>query len=81
MSVEVRKEDLTVIAKAKKILVETTSGALRQTSLMQMATATELNTRSHLAHAEVGVLVKRLALVRRWLSLDLAQRLSCNMEN
>jgi len=43
-------------------LVETTSGGVDQTySLVQVATASKLQTRVDLAHAEVVVLVKRLA--------------------
>merc|ERR550532_1029014 len=62
MTVNARAEELKVIAEAKKILVETTSGAVDQTYLfMQVAAASKLQTRTDLAHAEVVVLVKRLA--------------------
>jgi len=62
MTVNARAEELKVIAEAKKILVETTSGVVDQTySLVQVATASKLQTRVDLAHAEVVVLVKRLA--------------------
>merc|ERR1719468_594617 len=53
-----RKEELAVIAKAKKILTDSTSGAEGQTySLLQTA----LSSRSDLARAEVVTLVKQLA--------------------
>jgi len=62
MTVKAREEELKVIAEAKKILVETTSGGVDQTySLLQVATASRLQTRADLAHAEVVALVKRLA--------------------
>jgi len=62
MTVKAREEELKVIAEAKKILVETTSGGVDQTySLLQVATSSRLQTRADLAHAEVVALVKRLA--------------------
>jgi len=62
MTVNARAEELKVIAEAKKILVETTSGATKQTySLVQVAVASKLKAHTDLAHAEVVVLVKRLA--------------------
>jgi len=62
MTVKAREEELKVIAEAKKILMETTSGGVDQTySLLQVATASRLQTRADLAHAEVVALVKRLA--------------------
>merc|ERR1719219_3249736 len=62
MTVNARAEELKVIAEAKKILVETTSGATKQTySLVQVAVASKLKTHADLAHAEIVVLVKRLA--------------------
>jgi len=62
MTVKARTEELKVIAEAKKILMETTSGASDQTySLFQVTVKSRLQTRSDLAHAEVVVLVKRLA--------------------
>merc|ERR550532_1285819 len=61
-TVTARAEELKVIAEAKKILVETTSGAVEQTySLLQVTVASKLQTHADLAHAEVIVLVKRLA--------------------
>merc|ERR1712008_406456 len=62
MTVKAREEELKVIAEAKKILVETTSGGVDQTySLLELSAASKLQTRTDLAHAEVVVLVKRLA--------------------
>merc|ERR1719192_1344948 len=62
MTVQAREEELKVIAEAKKILVETTSGGVDQTySLLEVSAASKLQTRADLAHAEVVVLVKRLA--------------------
>jgi len=69
MTVQARAEELKVIAEAKKILVETTSGAVDQTySLLQMAA---VRTGADLAQAEVVTLVKRLA--RQHHSAALAQ--------
>merc|ERR1719242_977921 len=62
LTVAARAEELKVIAEAKKILMETTSGAADQTySFVQVAVASKLRTHADLAHAEVVVLVKRLA--------------------
>lgn len=62
MTVKAREEELKVMAEAKKILMETTSGGVDKTySLLQVATASRLQTRADLAHAEVVALVKRLA--------------------
>merc|ERR1712156_486607 len=72
MTVKARTEELKVIAEAKKILVETTSGGVDQTySLMELSATSKLQTRADLAHAEVVVLVKRLA--RQHHSAALAQ--------
>jgi len=63
-TVKSRNEELNAIATAKKILSETSSGAVSQTySLLQVATQTssKLQTRADLAHAEVVSLVKKLA--------------------
>jgi len=57
-----RAEELEVLAKAKQILSETTSGAVEETySFLQTATAVRLRTRADLAHAEVVSLIKNLA--------------------
>jgi len=62
MTVNARAEELKVIAEARKILVETTSGAVEQTySLLQTALHSRLHTQADLAQAEVVTLVKRLA--------------------
>merc|ERR1712129_625347 len=72
MAVKARAEELKVIAEAKKILVETTSGAVEQTySLLQMEAQSRLHTDADLAQAEVVTLVKRLA--RQQHSAALAQ--------
>jgi len=63
-TVKSRTEELTAIATAKKILAETSSGAVSQTySLLQVAskTASKLETRADLANAEIVGLVKKLA--------------------
>merc|ERR1719166_202289 len=61
LTVKARAEELKVIAEAKKILVETTSGAESQTYSFLQVFSSRLQTRADLAHAEVVVLVKRLA--------------------
>jgi len=62
MTVNARAEELKVIAEAKKILVETTSGAVEQTySFLQMVAHSRLHTDADLAQAEVVTLVKKLA--------------------
>merc|ERR1719367_1976602 len=72
MTVNARTEELKVIAEAKKILVETTSGAVEQTySFLQMAVHSRLHTEADLARAEVVTLVKKLA--RQQHSAALAQ--------
>merc|ERR1719498_1507675 len=55
-TVKSRKEELTAIATAKKVLEETSSGAVEQSySLMQVSsrTASKMQTRADLANAEV----------------------------
>jgi len=57
-TVAARDEELKVIAQARKILTDTSSGAVEQTySLLQM----KMSTRADLAGAEVVTLVKKLA--------------------
>merc|ERR1719214_413772 len=57
-----RAEELTAIATAKKILSETSSGAVGQTySFIQTVTKSTLSTRTDLANAEIVGLVKKLA--------------------
>jgi len=63
-TVKSRTEELTAIATAKKILSETSSGAVSQSySLLQVSaqSASKLQTRADLANAEVVRLVKKLA--------------------
>merc|ERR1719395_354372 len=63
-TVKSRNEELNALATAKKILGETSSGAVSQTySLLQVSsqTVSKLQTRADLANAEVVGLVKKLA--------------------
>jgi hypothetical protein len=61
-TVKSRTEELNAIATAKKILSETSSGAVSQSySFVQVASASKLETRADLANAEVVGLVKKLA--------------------
>jgi len=82
LTVNARVEELKVIAEAKKILMETTSGATEQTySLLQVTVKSRLQTRSDLAHAEVVVLVKRLARETHSAALaQLASRVSAVLQ-
>jgi len=82
LTVNARVEELKVIAEAKKILVETTSGASEQAySLLQVTVKSRLQTRSDLAHAEVVVLVKRLARETHSAALaQLASRVSAVLQ-
>merc|ERR1719183_3018478 len=57
-----RTEELTALATAKKILMETSSGAVSQTySLLQMKAGSQMRSRTDLANAELVSLVKKLA--------------------
>merc|ERR1719486_627134 len=63
-TVKSRTEELTAIATARKILKETSSGAVSQSySFVQLASqsASKLQTRTDLANAEIVRLVKKLA--------------------
>jgi|Transcript_31383 hypothetical protein len=65
-TVAARTEELKIIATAKKILTESTSGAVEQTySLLQTASfskaVSQLHTRADLANSEVIALIKKLA--------------------
>jgi len=79
-----RTEELTAIATAKKILKETSSGAVGQTySFMQLVhtqatrTGSSLQTRADLANAEIINLVKKLAREQHSAALaQLASRIS-----
>jgi len=61
-TVRSRTEELAVIAQAKKILQETTGGAVEQSySFLQLQGTSRLFARSDLANAEVVAMVKKLA--------------------
>merc|ERR1719336_3415143 len=61
-TVKSRKEELAAVAEAKKIITESTSGAVSQTySFMQVGSRMQLKTRLDLARAEVVTMVKKLA--------------------
>merc|ERR1719393_647714 len=61
-TVKSRTEELTAIATAKKILSETSSGAVSQSySFVQVASHSKLQSRTDLANAEIVGLVKKLA--------------------
>merc|ERR1719261_1698019 len=61
-TVKSRTEELTAIATARKILEETSAGAVGETySLFQVGTGSKLRTRADLANAEIVNLVKHLA--------------------
>jgi len=64
-TIKAREEELKVIAEAKQILADSTSGAVSRTySMLQMGKSqlrSRLQTRADLANAEVVTLVKRLA--------------------
>merc|ERR1719401_2203021 len=61
-TVAARKEELSVIHTAEKILKNTTSGAESQTySLLQTSSASKMQTRADLANTEVLTVVKKLA--------------------
>mmetsp|Transcript_55691 Transcript_55691/g.145246 ORF Transcript_55691/g.145246 Transcript_55691/m.145246 type:complete len:703 (+) Transcript_55691:66-2174(+) len=67
-----RAEELKAIAEAKKILEETSAGAVSQSySFLQMASGAQMLTRTDLARSEVITMVKRLA--RQHHSAALAQ--------
>lgn len=83
-TVKAREEELKVIAEAKKILMESSSGAVEQTySLIQLGkseTHSLLQTRTDLATAEVITLVKRLAQQQHSSALaQLASRIAAIM--
>jgi hypothetical protein len=77
-TVAARTEELKVIATAKKILKESTSGAVGQTySLLQVYGTSSLRTRADLANSEVITLVKKLAREQHSSALaQLASRIS-----
>merc|ERR1719199_71447 len=82
-TVKSRTEELTAIATAKKIISETSSGAVSQSySLFQVSskTASRMQTRADLANAEVAGLIKKLAKEHHSAALaQLASRISSVM--
>jgi hypothetical protein len=71
-----RKEELGVIAQARKILVDTSSGAVEQTYSLFQSSST-LRTSADLAHSEVVTVVKRLAAQQHSAALaQLASRIT-----
>merc|ERR1719395_475596 len=61
-TVKARAEELEAIATAKKILEDTSAGAVEQTySLLQVASGSKMTSRTDLANAEVVDIIKRLA--------------------
>merc|ERR1719152_267514 len=76
-----RTAELKAIAEAKKILQDTTSGAVGQTySLLQLTAMSKMQTRTDLANAEVVSLVKQLATEQHSAALaQLASRISAVM--
>merc|ERR1719393_110146 len=82
-TVKSRTEELTAIATAKKILSETSSGAVEQSySFAQVASqsTSKLQSRTDLANAEIVGLVKKLAKTQHSAALSqLASRISAVM--
>merc|ERR1719316_166535 len=71
-TVKARAEELEAIAEAKKILLDTSAGAVEQTySLLQVSSGSKVTSRIELANAEVVDIIKRLA--RQHHSAALAQ--------
>ena len=61
-SMKSRGEELAALAQVKKVLKDTTGGAVWQTySLLQVASGSRVTSRADLANAEVVSLIKRLA--------------------
>jgi len=77
-TVKSRTEELTAIATAKKVLAETSSGAVEQSySFVQVASSSRLQTHADLANAEVVNMVKKLAKEHHSAALaQLASRIS-----
>merc|ERR1719195_1392487 len=77
-TVKSRKEELAAVAEAKKIITESTSGAVSQTySFVQVGSRMQMKTRSDLARAEVVTMVKKLAEQHHSAALaQLASRMS-----
>merc|ERR1712151_340097 len=71
-SVNARNEELAVIAKAKQILLDSTSGAVEQSySMLQVQATSRLQSRADLTNAEVATKGKMLA--QQYHSAALAQ--------
>jgi len=77
-TVAARNEELKVIATAEKILKDSTSGAVDQSySLLQLRSASKMETRADLANSEVITMVKNLARDQHSTALaQLASRMS-----
>ena len=61
-TVKARAEELEAIATAKKILEDTSAGAVEQSySLLELASGSKMTSRADLANAEVVDIIKRLA--------------------
>jgi len=77
-TVKSRNEELAAVAEAKKIITESTSGAVSQTySFLQVGSQMQLKTRLDLARAEVVTMVKKLAEKHHSAALaQLASRMS-----
>merc|ERR1719511_15441 len=77
-TVKSRNEELAAVAEAKKIITESTSGAVSQTySFVQVGSQMQLKTRLDLARAEVVTMVKKLAQKHHSAALSqLASRMS-----
>merc|ERR1740123_650282 len=80
-TVKSRTEELAAVAEAKKIITESTSGAVSQTySFVQVGSTMQLKTRLDLARAEVVTMVKKLADKHHSAALaQLASRMSAVM--
>merc|ERR1719336_1441880 len=80
-TVKSRTEELAAVAEAKKIITESTSGAVSQTySFVQVGSTMQLKTKLDLARAEVVTMVKKLADKHHSAALaQLASRMSAIM--
>merc|ERR1719421_1599105 len=81
-TVQTRSEELKALAEAKKILMETTTGAVEETYslFLQSASGSRLRTRADLAGAEVVNLINKLAKEQHSAALaQLASKISVTM--
>merc|ERR1719421_1133265 len=81
-TVQTRSEELKALAEAKKILMETTTGAVEETYslFLQSASGSRLRTRADLAGAEVVNLINKLAREQHSAALaQLASKISVTM--